>query len=427
MSEPWERSATEAVRQITTGELTAEALMRSCLDRVEERDDAVRAWQHLDQAAALDAARAVDAAGPSGPLAGLPVAVKDIMDTSDMPTTYGSRIYPDHQPDADANCVARTRAAGAVVMGKTVTTEFAWRNPGPTRNPHNPDHTPGGSSSGSAAAVSDGQAMLAFGTQTAGSVIRPAAYCGAVGFKPSRGTHDTSGVKELSGYFDTVGEFARSVADVALFDFALRGEDAPDLSIYDGAAPRLAVIEALPSECTVEGLVALEEIRRSAEAAGAKSHSLDVNEDLARLADLHNVVMTAESARALAWEYDNHPELLIRFYREGIMVGRSIGDAELNEAKAEIDEIRNKAASWFIGFDAILTQPAPGEAIKGIEATGDPIFNKTWTALGWPCVTIPGGRGPNGLPLGGQIVGPMDKDGNTLAVAHWIETALAAK
>ena len=225
-------TATEAIGRIRAGKLTADALMQSCLDRVSERDPVIHAWTHLDVDQALQAAREADAAGNPGPLAGVPVAVKDIIDTAGMPTRHGSTIYGLNRPEADAACVVRTRAAGGVVMGKTVTTEFAWRNPGPTTNPHNPDHTPGGSSSGSAAGVADGQFPLAFGTQTAGSIIRPAAYCGVVGFKPSIHTHDRTGVKELSGYFDTVGVMGRCVGDVALFDYALRGETPPDLTHF---------------------------------------------------------------------------------------------------------------------------------------------------------------------------------------------------
>ncbi|MEC8852275.1 MAG: amidase, partial [Pseudomonadota bacterium] len=201
-------TATAIVAQVTAGTLTAERVVRAHLERIAARDDAVRAWAHLDPSAALDAAIALDRRGVRGPLAGVPIAVKDLIDTGDMPTAYGSTIYAGHQPADDAAVVAASRAADGLVLGKSVTTEFAWRNPGPTTNPHNPAHTPGGSSSGSAAAVADGQATLGFGTQTAGSVIRPAAYCGVVGFKPTRGTYSTAGVKPLSPYLDTVGLFA---------------------------------------------------------------------------------------------------------------------------------------------------------------------------------------------------------------------------
>ena len=216
-------SALEAAQRIAKGSLTAEALMRACLDRIAEREPAVQAWQHLDPQAAIAAAQAADKRPAGGPLHGVPIGVKDIMDTADMPTTYGSRAYEGFRPRADAACVALARAAGAVVLGKTVTTEFAAGSPGKTRNPHNPAHTPGGSSSGSAAGVAERMMPLAFGTQTAGSIIRPASYCGVVGYKPSYGTVAISGTKALAESFDTVGGFARSVSDVALFVGALCG------------------------------------------------------------------------------------------------------------------------------------------------------------------------------------------------------------
>ena len=424
MSEAHELSAVEAAARIKSGALTAEALMRSCLDRVATRDDAVRAWAHLDPVQAIAGAAAADAAGNPGPLAGIPVGVKDIIDTADMPTRHGSTIHGLNRPNADAAIVATTRAQGGVVMGKTVTTEFAWRNPGPTGNPHNPAHTPGGSSSGSAAGVADYQFPLAFGTQTAGSVIRPAAYCGAVGFKPSVGTHARDGVKELSNYLDTVGCFARSVEDVAFFDSALRGSAPPPLDILDGAPPRLGVMVPFRIEARSDALEAHETAWRRAEAAGAQVVDIPSSTGFEALADLQTVVMTGDSGRALAWEYERHPERLTRFYRDNIALGRAMADENLAAAKARADQAREKQAGLFESVDAILTLPAPGEAPLGLAFTGDPLFNRVWTILGWPCVTVPCGTGPNGLPLGVQIVGPASSDAWTLAVAAWLERAL---
>jgi Asp-tRNA(Asn)/Glu-tRNA(Gln) amidotransferase A subunit family amidase len=412
--------ARDAARRIEAGDFTAEAYVRACLGRIGGREGAVRAWRHLDARGAVAAARTA----PTGPLKGLPVGVKDLMDTADMPTTYGSRIYPDHRPVADAACVARTRALGGVIMGKTVTTEFAWRNPGPTSNPHNPEHTPGGSSSGSAAAVADFHVPLAFGTQTAGSVIRPAAYCGCVGFKPSRGTHDRAGVKELSDYLDTVGTFARSVEDVAFFDFALRGEVMPALDGFDGSAPRLAVVVPFASAAELFAVDAIDTVARAAEAAGAVVIRGDEETGFETLADLQALIMTAESARALSREYEEHADLLIRFYREQIAIGNAVADDALARARDQADAAGTAMAALFDGVDAVLTLPAPGEAPKGLDFTGDPLFNKVWTLLGWPCVTIPCGFGPNGLPIGAQIVGPMGEDARTLAVAAWLESVI---
>lgn len=425
MTEPHELAALEAARRIKAGELTAETLMRSCLDRVAARDDAVRAWAHLDPDMAIAGAKASDAAGNPGPLGGLPVGVKDIMDTADMPTRHGSTIHGLNRPNADAACVARTREQGGIVMGKTVTTEFAWRNPGPTRNPHNPEHTPGGSSSGSAAGVADRQFPLAFGTQTAGSVIRPAAYCGAVGFKPSIGTHDKTGVKELSSYLDTVGTFARDVADVAFFDHALRRQQMPDLNAFDGGSPRFGLMVPFRVEASAEALVGYEDAWRRVEKAGATVIDIPSSTGFEGLADIQTVVMTGDVGRALAWEYEHHPERLIRFYRDGIATGRAISDDGLAAVKASADQGRSAQAALFDDIDAILTLPAPGEAPKGLAFTGDPLFNRVWTLLGWPCVTVPSGTGPNGLPLGLQVVGPAGGDARTLAAAAWVEAALA--
>jgi len=424
MAELNELSAIEAARRIESGDLTAEALMRACLERVAERDETVRAWAHLDPDQAIAGAMAADAAGNPGPLAGLPVAVKDIIDTADMPTRHGSTIYGLNRPNADAAVVTQTRQRGGVVMGKTVTTEFAWRNPGPTGNPHNAAHTPGGSSSGSAAGVADFQFPLAFGTQTAGSVIRPAAYCGAVGFKPSFGTHSREGVKELSSYLDTVGCFARSVEDAAFFDAVLRGGAPAALDGFDTTPPRIGVMVPFRIEAETAALDMLETVWRRAEAAGAAIRDVPSSTDFEALADLQTVVMTGDSGRALEWEYARHPERLTRFYRDNIALGLAMADDALAAAKARADKAREEQAALFEGVDVLLTLPAPGEAPLGLGFTGDPLFNRVWTILGWPCVTIPAGSGPNGLPLGAQIIAPAGEDARALAVAAWLEKAL---
>jgi len=425
MAELNELSAVEAARRIKAGDLTAETLMRACLERTADRDAAVRAWAHLDPEQAIAGAKAADAAGNPGPLAGIPVGVKDIIDTADMPTRHGSTIYGLNRPNADAAVVTLTREQGGVVMGKTVTTEFAWRNPGPTGNPHNPAHTPGGSSSGSAAGVADKQFPLAFGTQTAGSVIRPAAYCGAVGFKPSVGTHSRAGVKELSGYLDTVGCFARSVEDVGFFDAALRGTAPSPLDIFDGAPPRIGVMVPFRIEAEAAALDMLETVWRRAETAGATIIDIASNTSFEALADVQTVVMTGDSGRALEWEYERHPERLTRFYRDNIALGLAMAGDALAGAKARADKARAEQAALFEGVDILLTLPAPGEAPLGLGFTGDPLFNRVWTILGWPCVTIPAGSGPNGLPLGAQIVAPAGADATALAAAAWLENALS--
>lgn len=424
MTELHELSAIESVAKIKSGDLKAEQLVRSCLERIEERDSLVRAWSHLDKDKVIAEAVKSDKAGNPGPLSGLPVAVKDIMDTSDMPTTYGSTIYGGHQPSEDADCVKNVRGNGGIIIGKTVTTEFAWRNPGKTRNPHNTKHTPGGSSSGSAASVADMQVPLAFGTQTAGSVIRPAAYCGVVGYKPTFGTHNRKGVKELSAYLDTVGTFGRNVSDVSFFDYVLRGKKVPDLSYYDNRPPVIGLMIPFRIEANEEALTAYEGVYKKAEKAGASLIDIPSSMSFESLADLQTVIMTGDAGKSLSWEYEHHPERLIRFYRDSIATGRAIGESSLKQSKQLADDARTREASIFKKVDIILTLPAGGEAPEGIGFTGDPLFNRVWTLLGWPCISLPVGFGPGGLPLGVQIVGSTGEDARALAGAAWLEKVL---
>jgi Asp-tRNA(Asn)/Glu-tRNA(Gln) amidotransferase A subunit family amidase len=423
MTELHKMTACQAVAKVTSGDITVEALVADHLAHIADRDDAVRAWTHLDPEAALAAARAMDKSGATGPLAGVPIAVKDLIDTGDMPTTYGSAIYAGHQPKADATVVADSRAQGGLILGKSVSTEFAWRNPGPTRNPHNPAHTPGGSSSGSAAAVADYQAMLGFGTQTAGSVIRPAAYCGVVGFKPTRGSYSTEGVKPLSPYLDTVGLFARAVADIALFDRVLRGRDEAAPQTPD-RGPRCGVLLPYKAQLGSGAEAAIDRGRHAVETAGGTLIDMPFNQAFEDLAARHNPIMLGDAGRNLATEYRDHSDALVPFYREKIAEGQAIDDATHRANQAEADRLRVEMAAMFHGFDLILTPPAPGEAPLGLDATGDPVFNANWTLLGWPCLTLPAGRGPGGLPVGVQLVAPFGSDQTLLTLAAMIEPAL---
>ena len=424
MTEFHELSALEASAKIKSGDLTAEALMRSCFERIDERDKLIGAWSYFDKDRAISEAIKSDKAGNPGSLGGLPVAVKDIMDTADMPTTYGSTIYGNHQPSEDADCVKNVRTNGGIIIGKTVTTEFAWRNPGKTRNPHNTNHTPGGSSSGSAAGVADMQVPLAFGTQTAGSVIRPAAYCGVVGFKPTFGTHKRKGVKELSNYLDTVGTFARDVADVSFFDYALRGQSCPNLTDYNNQPPVIGLMIPFSVEASKDALLAYENVYKEAEKAGASLVDIPSSMTFESLADLQTVIMTGDAGASLSWEYEHHPERLIRFYRDSIATGKAICESALKNAKQLADDARQREVSIFEKVDILLTLPASGEAPEGIGFTGDPLFNRVWTLLGWPCISIPAGAGPQRLPLGVQVVGPAGKDASALAAAAWLEKVL---
>jgi len=427
MAEACELSALEARQKIKEGTLTSERLIQSCLERINRRSGEVGAWTFIDPELALLSAINSDKNGNLGPLGGLPIGIKDIIDTKTMPTTYGSSIYGLNQPNKDAACVHKVREHGGVILGKTVTTEFAWRNPGKTKNPHNPLHTPGGSSSGSAAGVADFQMPLAFGTQTAGSVIRPASYCGVVGFKPTVGTHDRSGVKELSNYLDTVGVFARSVADASFFDFALRNASIPDLSIFDEQSPRIGLMVPFRNDASEVVLNNLEQVSKIAETKGSTITDIPSSTSFEKLADIQTVIMLGDAGKALEWEYEFHPERLIQFYKDSIATGQTISTKGLAAMKSKANAARKKYMELFEKIDIILTLSSGDEAPKGLDSTGDPLFNRVWTLLGWPCVNIPFGKGSNELPLGVQVIGPAGSDTKTLAAAAWLESALLQK
>ncbi len=383
-------SAREAAQRITAGRLSAEALMAACLERIAAREPVVGAWQYLDPEAALAAARRCDASAPSGPLHGIPIAVKDLIDTGDMPTGYGSAIYARHRPAADAACVALARAAGAIVLGKTVTTEFACFTPGKTANPRNPEHTPGGSSSGSAAAVADLMAPLAFGTQTAGSVIRPAAFCGIVGYKPSFGTIPRAGVKMLCDSLDTIGTMARNVADAAFFAGVVAGR--PELRDIapPGAPPRFGLYRTpMWDEAEPDTAAALDRARAALERAGARVEDIAVPAEHRRLTEAQQAIMGFELVRSLAHERLLHSAELSPPLAQLLDAGLTVGAPEYDAAIAETAAARARLDAFFGSCDAMLTPAAPGAAPRGLGYTGNPVFNRMWTLLGAPCVTMP--------------------------------------
>jgi len=423
MTDLFRLSASEAAQRIAAGKLTAEALARACLERIAAREHEVGAWAHIDRDRVLAEARARDQATVRGPLHGVPIGVKDIMDTGDLPTGYGSRAYHDFRPRADAACVALAREAGAVVLGKTVTTEFAALSPGKTRNPHNTAHTPGGSSSGSAAAVADFMVPLAFGTQTAGSIIRPASFCGVVGYKPSFGLVAISGTKALAPSLDTVGGFARSVADIALFIAALTGR--PELvPTAPAARPRLGVYRTQPwDQAQPATIAALDEARERLARAGARLVERPSFAAFDRLVAAQLAIMGHEMARNLAWERNNRPSEVMPRTAGLFVEGMATTPAAYDEARVYADAAQAKVAEFFGDFDAMLVPAAPGEA-PAAATTGDPVFNRPWTLLRLPCVTLPGKRGPAGLPVGVQLVGPPHSDAALLAVALFAEAAL---
>ena len=421
MSELWQLTACEAGRAIAAGEIASEALVRSCLERIGEREAEVEAWAHLDPDYAIARAREADSAPAGGPLHGVPFAVKDVIDTADLPTEYGApAIHGGHRPERDAACVAAMRAAGAVLMGKTVSTEFATFQPGKTRNPHDPGHTPGGSSSGSAAAVGASMVPIAFGNQTAGSLIRPAAFCGAVGLKPTHGTVDLGGILALEPVFDTLGYMARSVDDVGVFYDIVRGAAPrpPDDGL--GRAPRIGLCRTHHwGKAEAETREAVERAAARLSDLGAEVSEIDLPESFAAIPDTHRVILNAGLTQSLARQYADRRDRLSDRLRGMIEEGLGYDEATLEAARSHAKACRAAAGEAFGGCDALVTPSAPGEAPEGLGMTGDPIFQTTWTLLHLPCVTLPLAAGPRGLPVGVQLIGRRGEDSALLAVAKW--------
>lgn len=418
-------SAGEAARRIAAGKLSSEELVTAHLDRISQRDGDVQAWVHCNPEAALAQARKVDRNKIQGPLAGVPVGFKDVIDTVDMPTGYNSPIYRDYTPHIDAACAAMVRRAGGIVLGKTVTTEFASRTPGPTRNPLNLAHTPGGSSSGSAAAVADFMAPLAFGTQTGGSTIRPATYCGIVGYKPSFGTINRAGLKQLAESLDTIGVMARTVEDCALLTYAVSARPLPDFATALAQAPRIGLFRTSRwQDASPAAQGALENAATALAKKGARVSEINLPTEFDRLYEDQMMIMNFEAARALAHERFTHPELLSEYLRNKLEEYWNKPRAPYSEAMQRARDCRRMYAAPFADVDVLLTLSAPGEAPQGITGTGNSLFNRMWTLLGAPCVTVPAGTGPQGLPLGVQIVGAYDDDERVLRITEWVRQAL---
>jgi Asp-tRNA(Asn)/Glu-tRNA(Gln) amidotransferase A subunit family amidase len=427
MADPLSLSARDAAQEIAAGRLSAVALITVCLDRIAAREPVVGAWHHLDRGAALAAARRCDASAPSGPLHGVPIAVKDLIDTSDMPTGYGSAIYEGHRPVADAACVALARAAGAIILGKTVTTEFACFTAGKTANPRNPAHTPGGSSSGSAAAIADGMVTLALGTQTAGSVIRPASYCGVVGFKPSFGLIPRAGVKPLADSLDTIGTMARNVGDAAFLAGVLSGRPALRAVAMPAKPPHFGFYRTPMWESAEPSTAAaLDHARATLDRAGARVAEIAVPPEHQGVTAAQETIMGFELVRGLAYERLQHSAELSPRLAQLLDAGMSVGAEAYDAARAETAAARERLDQFFGPCDAMLVPAAPGEAPAGLGYTGDPVFNRMWTLLGVPCVTLPAIWGDSGLPTGIQLIGRLGHDARLMAAALFAEQTLAA-
>jgi Asp-tRNA(Asn)/Glu-tRNA(Gln) amidotransferase A subunit family amidase len=418
-------SATEAARKLARREITSVSLVADCLERIAERESVVHAWTFVDKEAALRRARELDSGGASGLLHGLPIAVKDLFDTADMPTCYGSPIYAEHRPAADAACVALARAAGAVVLGKTVTTEFATFHPGPTCNPRNPAYTPGGSSSGSAAAVADAMVPLAFGSQTAGSIVRPAAFCGVVGYKPTYGTINRVGGKMISDTLDTIGTLSRTVADAALFVAAVSGRRELVIERPMPQPPRIGVCRTHEwSRAQPEAMAALETAAERLRAAGASTREVTLPSPFAGLAEAQLTIMVAEVAKCLSYEWFAQRDHLSREMVKMIEAGLAVSPERYDAAQSLAATCRAMLPDVFDSVDVLIAPSAPGEAPAGVDATGDPLFNRIWTLLRTPCVHVPCALGPHGLPVGVTVAGPVGADRTTLLAADWIHTRI---
>ena len=416
--------ATQVAAQLASRRISAEQYVRACLARIAEREHEIGAWAYLDPEQALEQARALDASPIRGLLHGMPVGIKDIIDTADMPTEYGSPIYANNRPAWDAACVSALRGAGAIIMGKTVTSELATSYRGKTANPHNPAHTPGGSSSGSAAAVADFMVPLALGTQTGGSTIRPASFCGVVGYKPSFGLINRHGVKPVSESLDTIGLIARSVPDVGLLAAAITGRPAlaqlPSL-----ARPRVGVWPTCEWEyAEPETAAALDAAARCLAGAGSAVRTAEMPAQFAELSAAHHDIQFFEMVRTLAFEMREHRDLLSASLCSSIEQGMLCTPETYDSKLALAAHGRRVVDTVFAELDILIVPSAPGEAPQGRESTGSPVFNRVWTLLQLPCVTVPAFRGPRGLPVGVQLVGRYWQDAATLGYADWVHRTL---
>ena len=429
--------ATAAAKGLAAGDFTAEQLMQDCLARVGLRDTEVQAWAYLDPDHALTMARAADALAPHqrGPLHGLPVGIKDIIDTADMPTEHGSPAFVGRRPTADAQCVSLLRAAGAIIMGKTVTTELANTNPSKTRNPHNLEHTPGGSSSGSGAGVADFQLPLALGTQTGGSVIRPASFNGVYGLKPTLGLIPRAGVLLQSHTLDTVGVYGRSLQDLALITDCLSSPDSSDPQSYLGAraslrdaydsplasAPRFAFLKTPAWDETHPGAKAA--IEGLADALGEHCEAATLASPYERILELHAAVFGAENAHYYGDHFTSRPETMSDKLRARMAASFDLPARHYIEALNQREVVYRAVDSLLARYDAILCLSATGPAPRGFETTGSPAYNSPWTYLGVPCISLPR-LTVEGLPLGVQLVGARGAEAQLMRVARWLDSRL---
>ena len=421
----YQLNAYEITKKVSNHELSCESLVRSCLERVEKRENIVKAWTHIDKSKAIKAAKNIDKLQDKKILHGIPIGWKDIIDCEGYRTTFGSPIYKENTATINAAPVSMSIRSGALILGKTVTTEFATSFPGSTTNPHNQLHTPGGSSSGSAAAVADFMVPVSIGTQTGGSVIRPASFCGIVGFKPSFNTISRYGVKQVSDSLDTVGTFSRNVKDTALLLAGLTGRK-EFLKISKLKPLKIAI-------CRTDNWSQAENAMIDSIYFSSKLFSkngiiikeINLPNVFQNLDVAHHDIEYFELSRALQHEYLSSPQLLSEAIKLRIEKGQNINLSQYHmsiELSQKCKEIATNKI--FSKYDLLLTPSALGEAPKGLASTGNATFNRIWTLLGLPCISLPGFKGPNKLPLGIQFIGPIRSDIEVLSKALWIEALL---
>jgi Asp-tRNA(Asn)/Glu-tRNA(Gln) amidotransferase A subunit family amidase len=409
--------------------MSCEESIRALLAQIDAREGEIGAWAWLDHRLAIRQAQALDAETTHASLHGMPIGVKDVIDTADMPTEYNSPIYSGHRPTRDAEVVRRLKSAGAIIMGKTVTTEFAFMAPGRTRNPHNTACTPGGSSSGSAAAVAASMVPVALTTQTGGSTIRPAAFCGVIGYKPAFGRYPTTGLKYLAPSLDTIGLHARDLNELARVSGVLAGDatTAPLSSVR----PRLALtLTHHAGVAEPQAAMRLEAVAQALARAGAEVRVFELPALFAEIDPLHRVVMSSEVAQSFTQEWAHARERLSADLAKFIEQGLAYSAAQVADARALVAQGKRLLRELTMEGELVLTLPAAGEAPVGLGSTGNAAFNRLWTLLGLACITLPAGRGMRGLPLGVQLVGSDSSDVRSeqelLAMARWTQDAMAA-
>jgi Asp-tRNA(Asn)/Glu-tRNA(Gln) amidotransferase A subunit family amidase len=417
-------SATQAAEKIATGETTSRAIVDDCLARIAARELDIGAWAFVDPELARRQARARDQEPRRSAFHGLPIGIKDIFDTFDMPTAYGSPIYQGHRPATDTAIVGLLRRAGLVILGKCATTEFASPVPIGVKNPHDVGRSPGVSSSGSAAAVADFMVPLSVGSQTGGSTILPAAFCGVFGFKASLTGIDRGGIRHLRPGLDTIGLFARDVRDIATLRAIVTGVR-PDPPPAELKAVRIGVCRTLNwHHALPEAVDALERAAKELESRGAAVHHVDMPDVCTGIEDSFRVISSVEGARALATETRDHFDQLNHWVQAGHRTANQIDQAQFDKAELHVIACMAAMAEIFASCDVILTPSTCGEATTDLTGISNSAFNRTWTLLQGPCVNIPAYRGPNDMPVGVQIVGPVGSDGRTLALARTIAASL---